>query len=211
MKRPVKPFEKITGQKTSGHLNADEPIIHHDDPELAETANTSTDLPEKHSVADSPEPEDVSTAVSYKELKVSSPAFMNNEPIPEKYTCEGMDVNPPLEIENIPPETKCLALIADDPDAPNNTFVHWVVWNIPVTHHIKENEIHGTQGINDFLKNQYNGPCPPSGTHRYFFKVYALSCLLDIKADSGKPELEKVMSKYIIGFGQLIGTYKRMG
>jgi len=93
-------------------------------------------------------------AVSYKELKVTSPVFQNGESIPSKYTCDGLNVSPPLDIQSIPEETACLALIADDPDAPNGTWVHWVVWNMPVTHHIKENEIHGTEGLNDFKNHQ---------------------------------------------------------
>ncbi len=148
-------------------------------------------------------------AVDYKQLKVTSTAFHHEEIIPEKYTCDGKNVNPPLDIEHIPEEAQCLALIVDDPDAPINTWVHWIVWNIPVTHHIKEDEIHGTEGINDFQQYHYGGPCPPSGTHHYFFKVYALDALLDLKAKTKKIELEKAMSEHIIGFGELIGLYKR--
>jgi len=148
-------------------------------------------------------------AVDYKQLKVGSSAFDNEGMIPQKYTCDGININPPLEIENIPEEAKCLVLIVDDPDAPAGTWVHWVVWNIPVTHYIKENEIHGTEGVNDFKKHHYGGPCPPSGTHRYFFKVYALDDLLDLPPRTGKLNLEKAMSEHIIAFGELTGLYKR--
>ena len=148
-------------------------------------------------------------AISYKELKVASPAFKNDESIPSKYTCDGLNVSPPLDIQFIPEEAACLALIADDPDAPNGTWVHWVVWNMTVTHHIKENEIHGTEGLNDFMKHNYGGPCPPSSTHRYFFKIYALSSLLDLPSATSKLQLEKTMSAYIIAFGELVGLYKR--
>ena len=130
-------------------------------------------------------------AVDYKLLIVTSPVFKENEMIPVKYTCDGINVSPPLNIEHIPEEAKCLALIVDDPDAPIGTWVHWVIWNIPVTHHIKENEVHGTEGINDFQQHHYGGPCPPSGTHRYFFKVYALDALLDLPANTKKLQLEK--------------------
>lgn len=151
----------------------------------------------------------IEKAIDYKQIKVSSTAFKSDEMIPVKYTCDGDNINPPLNIEHIPEETKCLVLIVDDPDAPVGTWVHWIVWNIPVTHHIKENEIHGVQGINDFQQHHYGGPCPPSGTHRYFYKVYALDALLNLSADTKKNQLEKAMSEHIIGFGELIGLYKR--
>jgi Raf kinase inhibitor-like YbhB/YbcL family protein len=148
-------------------------------------------------------------AFDFKRLKVSSSAFKHKEMIPSKYTCDGDNVSPPLDIENIPEQAKCLALIVDDPDAPGGMWVHWVVWNIPVTHHIRENAIHGVEGINDFKKHHYGGPCPPSGTHRYFFKVYALDSLLDLPVAATKQQLEKEMSGSIIAFGELIGLYKR--
>jgi len=148
-------------------------------------------------------------AVDYRPLKISSTAFQNEEMIPLKYACDGSNVNPPLDIEHIPEEAKCLVLIVDDPDAPGGTWVHWVVWNIPVTHHIKENEVHGKEGVNDFKQHHYGGPCPPSGTHRYFFKVYALNALLDLPTNTKKLQLEKAMSEHIIAFGELIGLYKR--
>lgn len=151
----------------------------------------------------------IDKAIDYKQMHISSTAFKNGEMIPAKYTCDGINVNPPLDIKDIPEETKCLVLIADDPDAPVGTWVHWVVWNIPVTHHIRENEIHGTEGINDFKKHHYGGPCPPSGTHRYFFKVYGLDSLLDLPDNTDKLRLEKAMSGSIIAFGELIGLYKR--
>lgn len=148
-------------------------------------------------------------AVDFKQLKVSSPAFGHETAIPKQYTCDGVNISPPLDIDQIPEEAQCLALIVDDPDAPSGTWVHWLVWNIPVTHSLKENEIHGIQGTNDFNEQQYGGPCPPSGTHRYFFKVYALNALLDLPPDTRKPELEEAMSEHIIGFGELIGLYQR--
>jgi Raf kinase inhibitor-like YbhB/YbcL family protein len=148
-------------------------------------------------------------AIDYKQIKVSSTAFANEEFIPAKYTCDGENISPPLNLKDIPEDAKSLVLIVDDPDAPINTWVHWLVWNIPVTHHIKENEIHGVQGINDFQKKKYGGPCPHSGTHRYFFKVYALNRLLALPTSTKKIELERAMSEYIIGFGELIGIYKK--
>ena len=149
-------------------------------------------------------------AIDYKQLKLSSTDFEQNGFIPPKFTCDGTDISPSLTIEDIPAETKCLALIVDDPDAPKRDWVHWLVWNIPVTHYIKQNEVHGIQGVNDFQRPFYSGPCPPSGTHRYFFKIYALDSLLDLSANATKSQLEKVMSEHIIGFGELIGLYKKI-
>jgi Raf kinase inhibitor-like YbhB/YbcL family protein len=151
----------------------------------------------------------IDKAVDYKQMDVSSTAFKNGEMIPAKYTCDGINVNPPLDVKDIPEETKCLVLIADDPDAPIGTWVHWIVWNIPVTHLIKENTVHGVEGLNDFRQHRYGGPCPPSGTHRYFFKIYALNALLDLPANTKRIKLEKAMSEHIIGFGELMGLYAR--
>jgi Raf kinase inhibitor-like YbhB/YbcL family protein len=148
-------------------------------------------------------------AFSFKELGVRSSAFKENELIPERFTCDGVNINPALEIEHIPEEAKSLAVIMDDPDAPHGTWVHWVIWNIPVTHHLKEGHSIGVQGKNDFGNTLYGGPCPPGGTHRYFFKVYALDCILDLPRNSNKSDLEKAMSDHILGFGELIGLYRR--
>ena len=109
-------------------------------------------------------------------FQITSPVFENNGFIPKKYTCDGADVNPQLLIANVPARTKSLSLIVDDPDAPAGTWVHWVVWNIdPQTLEIKEHSVPNgaNQGLNDFSKHNYGGPCPPSGTHRYFFKLYS--------------------------------------
>jgi len=144
-----------------------------------------------------------------KNLTISSPAFNNNNKIPPKYTCSGEDVNPQLNITGIPKETKSLVLIVDDPDAPMGDWVHWIVWNIPPTKMIKEKSIPGIEGMNDFGKHSYGGPCPPSGTHRYFFKVYALNNELSLPVHSPKKVLEKAMSKHIIAKGELVGLYKR--
>jgi Raf kinase inhibitor-like YbhB/YbcL family protein len=146
------------------------------------------------------------------DLNINSPAFKNNSHIPEKYTCDGQDLNPPLLIENVPSRAKSLALIVDDPDAPAGTWVHWVVWNIPPgSKEIKENSVpqNAQQGINDFGKHNYGGPCPPPGTHRYFFKLYALDTLLNLGANSTKADLENAMAGHIIEQAQIIGLYKR--
>ena len=142
-------------------------------------------------------------------MKITSPAFKNNELMPAKYTCDGEDISPPLGIENIPDGTKTLALICDDPDAPVGNWVHWVVFDIEVVGEIKENSIPGKQGINDFRRKNYGGPCPPSGTHRYFFKIYALDTKLGLNEGISKKELEKSMKAHIMQEAQLVGLYKR--
>lgn len=145
-------------------------------------------------------------------MKISSPAFRHNDSIPAKYTCDGADVNPPLRFEDVPPNAKSLALIVDDPDAPRGTWVHWVVWNIsPDTREVPEDSVPkgALQGMNDFRKIEYGGPCPPSGTHRYFFKLYALDTLLTLGKNADKASLEAAMQGHIISRAELIGRYKR--
>jgi len=142
-------------------------------------------------------------------MKITSPNFKDNELIPKKFTCEGEDVNPALIIEGIPEEAKSLALIVDDPDAPMGTWVHWVVYDILIIDRIEENSIPGKQGINDFGRRDYGGPCPPSGTHRYFFKIYALDEMLNLKEGVSKRELEKIMQGHILDKAELIGLYKK--
>lgn len=147
-----------------------------------------------------------------KELKtliVTSESFKDHSYIPATYTCDGENINPPLRLQHIPREAKSLVLIIDDPDALSGTWTHWMVWNIPPSGKIKENSIPGIEGMNDFGKQHYGGPCPPSGTHRYFFKVYALDDLLELKPTATRTELEKAMNPHIIGFGELTGLYKR--
>ena len=142
-------------------------------------------------------------------MRLTSPEFEHNGMIPERFTCDGEDVNPTLNIEDIPPETKSLALIVDDPDAPMGTWVHWVVFNIPVTSRIEENSAPGKQGLNDFRKLNYGGPCPPSGTHRYFFKLYALDSELDLEEGVRKEDVETAMQGHILAQAELIGLYRR--
>lgn len=149
-------------------------------------------------------------AAGYKLMKISSTAFTYGASIPSKYTCDGDNINPPLHIEHIPADTKCLVIIVEDPDAPSGLFVHWLVWNIPVTHQIQENIVHGMQGLNSFGNHKYGGPCPPSGTHRYFFKVYALTELLDINSNSSHQILEEAISGLINGYGEHMGRYKKI-
>jgi hypothetical protein len=136
-------------------------------------------------------------------------AFSNNQRIPKRYTCDGENVSPPLTINGVPEGTKSLVLICDDPDAPMGTWDHWVVWDIQVTQNVKENSVPGTQGINSWGKKSYGGPCPPSGTHRYFFKIYALDTRLGLKPDSRKSDVEKAMKGHVLAQGELVGLYSR--
>lgn len=142
-------------------------------------------------------------------MKITSPDFEHNGFIPKKFTCQGEDVNPALTLEGVPPGTKSLALIVDDPDAATGMWVHWVVFDIPVTAGVDEDSVPGKQGINDFRRKDYGGPCPPSGVHRYFFKIYALDKELNLKEGISKSELEKAMQGHIFDRAQLIGLYKK--
>jgi Raf kinase inhibitor-like YbhB/YbcL family protein len=142
-------------------------------------------------------------------LVISSPAFGQNEGIPQKYTCQGQDVSPVLNITGIPNGTQSMVLIVDDPDAPGGNWDHWLVYNIPVIDKIPEGAIPGTQLINDFQKREYGGPCPPSGTHRYFFKLYAIDQALDLPATATKKDLLNSLSGHLLAKAELIGLYKK--
>jgi len=144
-----------------------------------------------------------------KKLSVTSPAFENNGFIPSKYTCDGDNINPALRIEGLPEGTQSLVLIVDDPDAPMGTWDHWVVWNIPPIEKIEENSVPGTEGFNDFRRHSYGGPCPPSGTHRYFFKVYALDTKLVLDPNSRKKNVEKAMKGHVLAQGEVVSLYER--
>lgn len=151
----------------------------------------------------------IEKAVDHAVLDIRSTAFRKGEMIPEKYTCDGINVNPPLQIGGIPPNTVSLAIVLNDPDGPIGVWTHWLVWNLPVKNRIEENKIEGTQGLNDFQQRNYGGPCPPSGTHRYIFKVYALDAKLVLPSHIRQVQLEKAMRGHIIGYGELMGFYKR--
>jgi Raf kinase inhibitor-like YbhB/YbcL family protein len=147
-------------------------------------------------------------------MKIESPVFKNNELIPPKYTCDGENINPPLKLSLVPENTKSLVLIVDDPDAPSGTWVHWTIWNInPQTVEIPENSCPqgAVEGITDFASTGYGGPCPPSGTHRYFFKLYALDIpTLDLMSSASTSDVGKELKKHILAQTQIIGLYRRM-
>ncbi len=145
-------------------------------------------------------------------MLIASPSFNNNDSIPKKFTCDGGNINPELHIQNVPEDAKSLALIMHDPDAPMpGSFTHWVVWNIaPATTVIKQENIPpgASEGWNSRAAG-YTGPCPPSGTHRYFFKLYALDATLSLPSSTTKSGLESAMSGHIISQTELIGLYNR--
>ncbi len=159
----------------------------------------------------------MSTTEVESKFVLTSPAFSEGEKIPKKYGCNGADISPPLVWRDTPPETKSFTLLLEDPDAPMGTWIHWVIFNIPAdAHDLKEHmptdktlPDGAVQGRNDFRNIGYGGPCPPGGTHRYFFKLYALDTGLKLGAGSTKPEVMKAMQGHIIGEADLMGRYSR--
>lgn len=144
-------------------------------------------------------------------MKIESPVFENNRKISTKYTCDDRNINPPLTISGVPENAKSLALIVDDPDAPAGTWVHWTIWNMdPALTEIAEDSVpEGIEGVTNFEKPGYGGPCPHSGTHRYFFKLYALDTILSIPETSDKKALEEAMEGHTLATAELIGLYSR--
>ena len=140
-------------------------------------------------------------------MKITSTAFENQQVIPEKYTCKGAGVNPPLQFVDIPSNTKTLVLIVEDPDAPNGTFIHWVLYNIdPFQPGIIENSTLGTSGLNSSGKPGYFPPCPPSGTHHYIFKLYALDMVLEVSGATAEM-VNRTMQGHIVGQAELVGVF----
>jgi Raf kinase inhibitor-like YbhB/YbcL family protein len=143
-------------------------------------------------------------------ISITSPAFPAGSDIPAKFTCNGTNVSPELQISGVPNEAKSLVLIVDDPDAPRGLFTHWILWNIdPKTTQVAENSAPAgaVQGTSDFGKRNYGGPCPPSGTHRYFFKIFALDTKLDLKPSARRAELDAAMRGHILAQGELMARY----
>ena len=144
-------------------------------------------------------------------MRMTCAAFENGKPIPSELTCDGPDLSPPLSFGDVPANAKSLALIMDDPDAPMGLWVHWLVWNIPpgTASIAKGQRIPWPQGTTSWGRPGYGGPCPPSGTHRYFFKLYALDTALDLKPSAKKADLERAMKGHTLAEAQLMGTYSR--
>ncbi|MBD3303551.1 YbhB/YbcL family Raf kinase inhibitor-like protein [Candidatus Woesearchaeota archaeon] len=144
-------------------------------------------------------------------MKLTSPAFGQEADIPPEYTCDGDDVSPELSIADVPDNAKSIVLVCDDPDAPAGTWDHWIVFNIPASTDkiAKGKEPEGTAGRNSWGKTGYGGPCPPSGTHRYFFRLYALDTMLDLPEGASKADIESAMKGHVLEEAQLMGKYKR--
>ena len=145
-------------------------------------------------------------------MQITSPEFEDGDDIPLTHTCEGEDISPPLEISDIPENTKSLVIIVDDPDAPGQTWTHWLLWNIPPDTEVIEEDIvpdEAVRGLNDFDQLDYGGPCPPSGMHRYFFRLYALDKMLLLKEGASRDDLENAMNGHIIEEVELVGTYSK--
>ena len=151
------------------------------------------------------------------EIKLTSSAFKDGDMMPKRYTCDGEEFSPPLEWSNLPEGTKTIAIINDDPDAPMGTWVHWVIFNIPPglkglpenVPAVKVLDNGAIQGVNSSHTIGYSGPCPPSGTHRYYFKIYALDTDLKLKPGVAKKDLLEAMEGRVLGEGQLMGKYVR--
>jgi Raf kinase inhibitor-like YbhB/YbcL family protein len=152
-----------------------------------------------------------SFAAGGAKMKITSSAFQEGGNIPSKFSCDGADTSPPLQIADVPSGAKSLVLIVDDPDAPSGLFTHWTAWNMsPETSTIAERSPpKGVQGTNDFGKSGYGGPCPPSGTHRYYFKIFALDRELDLPSGAKRVQLDAAMKSHVIAQGELMGRYSR--
>lgn len=178
--------------------------------EIEEVAEEEVEEPEE-------ETDEVEETTEEKEetggiMIIESNSFKNNEMIPAKYTCDAENIIPPLTFSGVPEEAKSLVLIVDDPDAPGGTWVHWTVWNIdPETTEIPENSVPGgaVEGTNSWGVPEYGGPCPPSGTHRYFFKLYALDITLDLGTSSTAGDIMNAIEGHILANAELIGLYER--
>jgi Raf kinase inhibitor-like YbhB/YbcL family protein len=152
-----------------------------------------------------------SFAAGGAKMKITSSAFQQGGNIPSKFSCDGANTSPPLQVSDVPSGAKSLVLVVDDPDAPSGLFTHWTVWNIPPqTSTIAEGSTpKGVQGTNDFGKSGYGGPCPPSGAHRYYFKIFALDRDLDLPSGAKRSQLDAAMKGHVIAQGQLMGRYAR--
>lgn len=142
-------------------------------------------------------------------MRLTSPVFSSGEFIPAPYTCDGADISPPLEIEDIPPRAVSLVLVMDDPDSPGRTFVHWILYDIEVAGRIEEGSHPGTGGLNDFGRTDYGGPCPHSGTHRYVLKIYALDRKLGREKGLNKEAVLAAIEGHILASAELTGRYRR--
>ena len=142
------------------------------------------------------------------QITVHSSAFSSGGKIPAQFTCKGENKNPPLRFQGVPKEAKSLVLIVEDPDAPGGRFTHWMTWNIaPTTTEIAEKSVPrgASEGTNDFGQTGYGGPCPPSGTHRYYFRILAVDQKLELKPGARRSDLERALGKHVLAIGELMG------
>lgn len=144
-------------------------------------------------------------------MKITSPEFEDNGNLPREFTCDGLGVSPILNISEVPAEAKSLVLICDDPDAPRGLWTHWIVWDIPptVTQIPAGNAAGGTEGVNSWPMRGYGAPCPPSGEHRYYFRLYALNSLLELPETADRGQLDQAMQGKVIAQAELMGRYRR--
>lgn len=151
-------------------------------------------------------------------MQISAKAFTGGNPIPERFTCDGSDCSPALEWDQVPTAAKSLALLTEDPDAPGGTWTHWILFDLPPEQKGLPEDVAKTQylpggakqGLNDFRRLGYGGPCPPPGrSHRYYFRLYALDCLLDLKPGTTRKEFERAMHGHVLEQAQMMGTYQR--
>jgi Raf kinase inhibitor-like YbhB/YbcL family protein len=151
------------------------------------------------------------SAAGGAKMKLTSSVFQQGGDIPSKFSCDGANTSPPLQISDVPAAAKTLVLIVDDPDAPSGLFTHWMVWNLsPQTSTIAAGSASdGVHGTNDFGKSGYGGPCPPSGTHRYYFRVFALDRKLDLANGAKRSQLDAAMKSHVTAQGELMGRYSR--
>jgi Raf kinase inhibitor-like YbhB/YbcL family protein len=193
-------------QNTAGNMNSN-------------TTGVNTPTPMGGADTTGTSPNNMGNGMSAMAISVTSTAFTDSMTIPKQYTCEGKDMSPPVAWSGIPAGTKSEALILDDPDAPNGTWTHWIIWNIPPSVTSLDEGLAKTatvagmkQGQNSWPKTGYNGPCPPPGNaHRYYFTVFALDKILDLPDNSNRAALESAMQGHILSQGQLLGMYAKGG
>lgn len=180
------------------------------EPEVVEEAAVEEVVPTDTPLPPTEEPAEEEEEPAMAELMISSPAFSQEEAIPTQFSCDGEDISPELVWTGVPEEAASLVLIVDDPDAPVGVWDHWVLFNIaPDLSGLPQGGTAGTDGSNSWDRTGYGGPCPPGGTHRYFFKLYALDTTLDLPEGSYKSDIETAMEGHILGYSELMGTYTR--
>ncbi len=202
--------EIVKGQKEEEIDKSKDKYFEEKESKIDEEETQATIEETSEETSESVELSKISEEVIQVEMKIESPSFKNNEVIPSKYTCDGEDINPPLIISGVPNNTASLVLIVDDPDAPGGTWVHWTLLNIdPKTTEIAEDSVPkgAIEAMTDFGSPGYGGPCPPSGTHRYFFKLYALDVVLSLNLSATAKDIYQAMEGHVTSSAELVGLY----